>query len=496
MPELSPEELLRDELIADLDRRRPLVDLYDAYVQGRHVCSFEAVEDNDVAEMIASVTDNWCELVVLAATERMGIDGLRLASTPRVEDDPLADDFAAWDLFRRNGLDEDLPLLFDTSVTTGESYLLVWPDEEDSDQAAITIEHPSQMIVKYAPGNRRRILAALKKWQEGDDEKVHLWTSAGVYRWSKEKHGSWSVPEDSHTPDPFKRGIVPVFPIVNRPQARPAYPPNVLLNSPHCLPKVGVGLGKSDLANVISTQDEIDQLLRGMLVAAEFQAYQQRWVAGLERPDDEEPEDGEDSPEPPFVAGPGNLWEAEDPNTKFGAFPAADLKMFLDAMNNRVQSMASRSHTPHYYFIGGGSISNVNEGGLKALDTGLVSRVRNKRGPFGGGIRRAVIFALQYEDDRYEGATVEVDWTDPESRSEAQHVDAAIKKIAAGVPLQQIWEDLGYTPEQIARFRGWAMQNAQEAWLLDPVARADAFTAVSTERVTEDADSTVNGTVG
>ena len=480
MPELSFQESTRNELIEDLDRRRPLVDIYDAYMQGRHVCGFKAVEDNDVADMIAAVADNWCELIVIAATERMDIDGLRLASSPRVDNDPFANDFTAWDIFRRNGLDEDLPLLFDTAVSTGEGYLLVWPDQDDSEKAEITIEHPSQMIVKYSPRNRRRIEAALKKWKDGDTEHVYLWLPDGLYRWSRGKNEVWKDlgAEDSFTRNPFDENVVPVFPIVNRPQARPANPANILLHAPHNLANAAVGLGKSDLANVISTQDEINELLRGMLVASEYQAYQQRWVAGLERSDDEEvdPDDPDAvPPEPPFYAGPGKLWEAESSDTKFGAFPAADLKMFLDAMNNRVQSMASRSHTPHYYFSGGGNISNVSEGGLKALDTGLVARVRNKFKPFGGGIRRAVTLALQYESPDHAGVMVEIDWTDPEARSEAQHVDAAIKKIAAGVPLQQIWEDLNYTPEQIARFRGWALQNAQEAWLLDPLARADAF---------------------
>lgn len=488
---------MRDGLIEDLDRRRPLVDLYDSYMQGRHVCGFEAVKDNDVADMIASVNDNWCELIVIAATERMDIDGLRISSVPRVENDPFADDFTAWDIFRRNGLDEDLPLLLDTAVSTGEAYLLVWPDEDDSDKAEITIEHPSQMIVRYSPRNRRRIEAALKKWKEGDAEFVHLWLPEGLYRWEREKRQGWEAlgAEDSFTENPFQGGVVPVFPIVNRPQARPADPANILLHAPHTLPRAAVGLGKSDLANVISTQDEINELLRGMLVAAEYQAYQQRWVAGLERPDDlEAGEEDAPPPEPPFIAGPGNLWEAEDHQTKFGAFPAADLKMFLEAMNNRVQSMASRSHTPHYYFSGGGNISNVSEGGLKALDTGLVARVRNKFKPFGGGIRRAVTLALNYESEAHDGAMVEVDWSDPEARSEAQHVDAAIKKIAAGVPLQQIWEDLNYTPEQIARFRGWALQNAQEAWLLDPIARADALDV--TDQVVDETGEPVAAGIG
>lgn len=44
-------------------------------------------------------------------------------------------------------------------------------------------------------------------------------------------------------------------------------------------------------------------------------------------------------------------------------------------------------------------------------------------------------------------------WTDPESRSEAEHTDSLLKKMSMGVPLHQLWEDAGYSQQQIARFR-------------------------------------------
>jgi hypothetical protein len=468
MAEIDEIEKLRDSLIEELEQRRPLVDLYDAYMQGRHICGFHPAEERQVADMISAVADNWCETIVLAATERMDVQGLILSSLPRVEDDPLREDFSAWDLWRRNGLDEDSPLLFDTAVTHGEAYLLVWPDEDDQEKAQITVEHPAQMVVRYSPHNRRKIIAALKLWIDEDErETVYMWTPGGLHRWRRNGGrgmGLEPIEDLDFSRNPFASKVVPVFPLINRPQARPAPPPGILLSSPHHLGRHAIGLGRSDLANVISTQDEINHLLRAMLVAAEYQAFQQRWVIGLER-EDEDPDD-EESVGPPFIAGPGNLWEGESPDMKFGAFPAADLSMFLNAMENRRNSMASRSNTPAYYF-GGGNISNVSEGGLKALDTGLVARIRNKFRPYGGGMRRAIMCALTYEQPDLAGAQVDVDWADPESRTEAQHVDAGIKKIAAGVPPQQIWEDLGYSPEQIARFRSWALQNATEDFLLN-----------------------------
>ena len=49
-------------------------------------------------------------------------------------------------------------------------------------------------------------------------------------------------------------------------------------------------------------------------------------------------------------------------------------------------------------------------------------------------------------------AETETIWRDPETRTEAQHVDALVKLGTLGVPEEQLWADAGYTPTQIARF--------------------------------------------
>ena len=48
----------------------------------------------------------------------------------------------------------------------GRCYLLV--DPNDGDGPRITVEHPAQVIVALDPGDRRKRLAALKRWL-GDD---------------------------------------------------------------------------------------------------------------------------------------------------------------------------------------------------------------------------------------------------------------------------------------------------------------------------------------
>ena len=57
-------------------------------------------------------------------------------------------------------------------------------------------------------------------------------------------------------------------------------------------------------------------------------------------------------------------------------------------------------------------------------------------------------------NDRLAAAeSMEVIWSDPESRTESQHVDAILKQKDLGVPEEILWEKLGYSPQEIARIK-------------------------------------------
>jgi len=44
-------------------------------------------------------------------------------------------------------------------------------------------------------------------------------------------------------------------------------------------------------------------------------------------------------------------------------------------------------------------------------------------------------------------------WSNPEPRSENDFWMMAQNKIAAGVPMEQVWREAGYTEQQIAEFQ-------------------------------------------
>ena len=82
-------------------------------------------------------------------------------------------------------------------------------------------------------------------------------------------------------------------------------------------------------------------------------------------------------------------------------------------------------------------------------------------------------FTIENDTTRAQDVFAETIWSDAESRTESQHVDAVIKKRSVGIPLKQLWEDLGYSQVQIARFEQMlAEESAQTASIAASLARA------------------------
>jgi hypothetical protein len=74
------------------------------------------------------------------------------------------------------------------------------------------------------------------------------------------------------------------------------------------------------------------------------------------------------------------------------------------------------------------------------------------------------------DDSRQNAVGAEVDWKDPEYRTEAEHTDSLLKKLSLGYPPQKLWEEAGETPQQIDRMRSMIRTAAIEGALVDPLA--------------------------
>lgn len=442
----SPETLLRN-LHKALVARRPDIDEAEAWRDGKHPMAYSSPKFKEAFGSLFGdgFADNFCEVVITAVEERLAVNGFRVGEEPGA--DPAAN--AIW---QANGLDAQSQLVHTDALTCGESYVTVWVGDDGAPE--ITAEHPGSTIVDYDPRRPWRRSRALRTYtDEWGHEHAELFLPDVVHRWINPKPASVLVgnvawePEGDPMENPF--GVVPVVVFANAARSkRPAKMTDA-----------------SELAPAIPLTRAIEKLAVDLLVASEFHADPQRWATGYRIERDQET--GE--PTPPRIR-TDRLLVSEDPAARFGQLEGSPLTNYAAAMSLFLEHLASVTRLPPHYL--NASADRLSGESIKAAETGLVSKVHRKQRRFGEAwedvIRLAGLVAGNAELAAADSA--EVIWGDAETRTESEHVDAVMKKQSLGVPKQQLWEDLGYTPAQIARFEAMLAEDS----LFGPVTDAAA----------------------
>lgn len=422
-----------------LDARWREWKVYDDYYEGNHrlaewLRSVQlATRGTVLGRLLNGLQNNYMPLVVDSVAERMRVQGFQLAGD---------DDKQAWDIWQANNLDSQSNMVHTESIKLGEAYWLVQPT--DGDYPRITAEHPSQVIVAHAPGDRRIRLAALKRWTDDDGytyANVYLPDRVVKYR-SQSKTGLEAWGEGQVFPNPL--GVVPVVPVPNNPS---------MLHG-----------GRSDLAlGLTELQDAIEYQMASLLTGIEYHALPQRVMLGVEPPRD--PETGKVISDAAMQRSKILYFNGKDAKT--AEWSQADLSGIRESIDGSIGDLAAQSRVPLYFFRPT-AISNISAETLVGLDAALVSKGHDKRDPFGEGheeMQRLAFRALDPDDPRGRSYAAETDWKDTESRSEAQRTDAVVKLVAIGLPPEIAFERLGFSPQEVDRI----MELRELEALLNPV---------------------------
>jgi hypothetical protein len=427
------------KLDTELTERQSSVDTFESYYRGDHPLAFASPKFRSAfGNLLREFSDNFCPIIVDSVEERLNIDGFRLGSAGQEAD---AD---AWRIWQANALDLESQLAHREALVAGSGYVTVWAGD-DPTTPLITVESAAQVIVGYAPGNRRQRLAAWKRWLDDDGYlygTLYLPDQILKYRSASKSDGSMTPgqktrwverPGDPGMSNPL--GVVPVVELRNNPRI--------------------LGPAESELARVIGLQNAINKLCMDLLVASEFVAYPQRFVTGLELSLDDN-----GNPIEPFKPGIDRLLVSESADTKFGSFQAADLGNYTRSIETLVQHIASQSRIPFHYFLLNGGQAPSGES-IRSAEAGLVAKVKRKQRGYGESWEEVIrlAFRVMGDDARANAFDAETIWADPETRTEAEHVDAVTKMASLGVPTEVIWERLGFSPQEIARMRAMGGQD-------------------------------------
>ena len=407
--------------------RAELFASYARYYAGDHPLLFATPKFLETfGHTFKAHVENLCRVPLDIQTDLLQVEGFAV----RGGEDAASD---ANEIWRRNRMDERAGQVHKNTGLFSESFVIAWPDSE-SGEAVIYPNLPGNVVVKYHAERLGYIIEAAKFWTQ-DDGFGYLthYTPETITRYrTKNKAntgtmavaGAFDLYETDATPAIVGNefGKVPVFRFVNN---------------------AGVGgVGESEIHDLRGPQDALNKAKADMLLAAEYTAYPQKYALGYEIKKDPVTQEAIN----PFKSGPDRMWAIKDPAATIGQLPAADLKPFLDMMNDARMSIARISGTPPHYF-------GMDTGGwpsgesLKTASERLIRKVIDRQISFGNTWSDVMRFCLQIEGK----ADIELStlWNDPTPRaSESEAIAAAIAKQGLGVPTGVVLQELGYSPEQ------------------------------------------------
>lgn len=426
---LTPEQAARkvDHLYARLSDRRKTSDKFERYFDGEQPLCYASDEWKKFhGRRFKGFADNWCGVVGSAAPELTEIAGIRLGDDA---EQLSGDERALWRDWDANNGQAQSAQGFLSGAVTGRSYTLVWGDGDD--EPVLTWEHASQCIVDGEYG--------LKAWAEdAETERANLYGPAEV--WKFERAGWEQRTDDGRTPTGlylpagiFGQG----WKMVENGEPNPIPNPlgmNPLTEWPN-RPTLGRG-PISDIQGTVAMQDAANLMWAYLFGAADYASMPARVVMGQEPPkmpilDDAGQKVGEKPLDIDALTKGRMLWLTGQA-TSIGQWDAARLDVFTGVIDVMVKHIAAQTKTPINYM---GALSNVNGETLDGLRTPLYMKVRDAHKHLTAPARRTFrLMALVRGDAAVAEAcrTANILWRNPETATDAQTADAALKDIQAG----------------------------------------------------------------
>ena len=392
------------------------------YYDGDHELAFATEKyANTFGRILKTMRENLCRIVVDAPADRMEIINFSGGD----DGNPVAE--KAWEIWQRCLMELESVNVHKEAFKTGEAYLIVWQDDEGLAEFYPQVSNQCAVIENEITGKTE---FAAKMWMAEKKLRLTLYFPDRIEKYiTRTDYNSTATTLKTESFIPFESemeqavvenpfGVVPVFKFT----------------------------AETVLENAIPVQDRLNKTICDELVAQEFGAYPQRFATGLEPPINE----ATGRQELPFQAGVDRLWFTNDKDTSFGQFASADLTQFLKVEDAARLSVARVTGTPLHFFSFTTS-NDLSGEALKTLESRFTKRIKRTSISFGAVWARAMTLALQIEGVSAD-APLTTQWESPEQRSEKEVLETLLLKQTLGVPEDVLFEEYGYSEEDIARF--------------------------------------------
>lgn len=425
-----------EKAIEDLRTNNRRYSKYERYYNGAHELSFATEKFvNAFGSQFREFAMNLCPVVCDAVKDKLKITAFAVEQGG--DDNPSHVDR----IWNRNRMALRAGEIHKEALKNGDAYAIVWPDA--AGRAVIFPNNAANIAVSYDDEDPGRISCAAKFWRiAGKHTRLNLYFTDRIERYITGKPGEGLLPEASEfipfgseftspsqpqlfegaresdqsvIENPF--GVVPVFHFAN----------NADIGMP----------GRSEIEDAIPIQDGLNKSVLDMLVAMEYSAYRQRWVAGIEVVKDDA-----GKLIPPFKSGVDRLWVAQDPNSRFGDFETAALDQFLKVKDSFRIDIASVTGTPLHYLMPHMRGQPSGET-LKKAETRFLAKVRDRQEAFGQVWADIMQFALTIEG-RSPDLRLKTRWEDPSPMSDRERLENILLKKDLGLSSEHCLVEAGY----------------------------------------------------
>ncbi|MCA2255828.1 phage portal protein [Mycobacterium intracellulare] len=426
---------MQQRLTAGLHRRTE----NRAYWDGRQPLAYLAPEAvAALGNRFGVLSVNYARVAITALTERIRLNGF--------------DGVPVWDKLFSLDYDTLSDTLHREALLQGESFCLVWADEQGN--PTITIESGETMAVKRDDVTRQ-IVAAIKQVTVKESPATKGYTDVWLYTADAVEHWRSNTPNGGGEYDLVERqpnalGTVPVVSFVNA---------DLLPSAWRGLPYLEYA-GESEIQPIKPLIDAMAKTVADMLVAQEFTARPRRWATGIEptmQPvldDDGHPVIDENGDPVTEAVNPipesNRAMLASSEHARFGQLEGASLQGFKTSVDILVQAIMTVSALPAH-MCGITTANPSTSEAMQSAEAGLTSRAESKAKLFAKSHEQVarLVYAIANGVDPA-SVSVRALWGPFDVRSEAAAADAATKLYSSGLLSRRgMLERLGLPQDQV-----------------------------------------------
>lgn len=394
-----------DRLVNYAEGKQPLV-----YSTQRLIDTFRNLD--------AHFQQSWCSVVIDAAMDRIVLKGLVAMDEQQTK--TLAE---AWHVYQ---VKLEAYEAHRMALITGESYLIVWKNEQGELEIYYNDPRLCQMFYK-ADNPRKKDFAA--KWYL--DEGAGVWRMTLYYPDRLEYYSTTSL-------------NMPATAAAFQPDAELAMAPNPFGEIPVFHLRTSRNVAKSDLNEILTLQDAVNKLLADMMVAAEYGAFKQRWVVS-------------NADVSNLKNAPNEVWnipagDGVGQDTQVGEFGETSLGMYLDSIDKLASSIGVISRTPKHYFYTAGA--NLSGEALIAMESPLIKRVVQREENFAPTWQEIGAFILKLQSAVVVSPSqIMAVWAPPSTIQPRTEAETRQLAVNAGLPLITQLRREGWSEDEIERMR-------------------------------------------